>query len=229
MTPSARNALIALGITIFLFVTVLGAVDYLNNARVAELGAIEDKIALDTLSLETQFDLLAEAPCQDLSAGSVLSGELNDLAERLSYTEERLGDKNEEVLYLKRQYTLLEIKDYLLMKRLAKECKDLKPVFVLYFYSNAGDCADCAEAGFALSYLRQKYPGLRVYSFDYNLDLGALKTLNAVLSIKPPLPAYVINGKNFNGIASLEEIEAELPLELLATSTATSTTKAAGL
>lgn len=223
MTPSARNALIALGITILLFGTVLYAVDYLNKARIAELGDIEDKIAIDTLSLETQFDLLAEAPCKDLTQGSVLSGELNDLAERLSYTEERLGSSNEEVIKLKRQYTLLQIKDYLLMKRLAKECKNLKPVFVLYFYSNAGDCKDCAEAGFALSYLREAYPGLRVYSFDYNLDLGALKTLNAVLDIKGPLPAYVINGKNLNGIASASEIEKQLPLELLATSTASTT------
>ncbi len=225
MTPSARNALIALGITILLFATVLWAVDYLNAARVKELGTIEDKIAIDTLSLETQFDLLAEAPCKDISEGSVLSTELNDLSDRLSYTEDRLGSENDEVLKLKRQYTLLEIKDYLLMKRLAGECKSLKPVFVLYFYSNAGDCKDCAQAGYALSYLRQTYPRLRVYSFDYNLDLSALKTLNAVLGIKAPLPAYVINGKNFSGLASLDELEKRLPLDLLASSTATSTKK----
>lgn len=224
MTPK-RNAVIALLITVLLFATVLYAVNYLNDLRIAELANIEDKIALDTLSLETQFDLLAEAPCQEVSEGSVLSGELNDLAERLSYTEERLGSDNEEVVKLKQQYTLLEIKDYLLMKRLAKECKNLKPVFVLYFYSNEGDCSGCTEAGYALSYLRQTYPGLRVYSFDYNLDLGALKTLRAVLGIKEPLPAYVINGKNFNGLASLKDLEAKLPLALLATSTATSTKK----
>lgn len=225
MSPVQRNALLALAITVILFGTVLYAVNYLNDLRVQELGNIEDKIALDTLSLETQFDLLAEAPCSEVSEGSVLSGELNDLADRLSFAEERLGSDNEEVVRLKRQYTLLEIKDYLLMKRLAKECKNLKPVFVLYFYSNKGDCAGCAEAGYALSYLRQTYPGLRVYSFDYNLDLGALKTLRSVLGIKEPLPAYVINGKNFNGLTSLKELEAKLPLNLLATSTATSTKK----
>lgn len=225
MTPTQRNAALALAITVLLFGTVLYAVNYLNGMRVAELANIEDKIALDTLSLETQFDLLAEAPCSEVSEGSVLSGELNDLADRLSYTEERLGSDNEEVVKLKRQYTLLQVKDYLLMKRLAKECKNLKPVFVLYFYSNAGDCPGCAEAGYALSYLRQTYPGLRVYSFDYNLDLGALKTLRAVLGIKEPLPAFVINGKNFNGLTSLTDLESKLPLNLLATSTATTTKK----
>ncbi len=225
MNPITRNAIIALVITVTLFLTVLTAIQYLNDARVQELAAIEDKIALDTLSLETQFDLLAEASCDEVSEGSVLSSELNDLAERLSYTEERLGSDNDEVIKLKRQYTLLEIKDYLLMKRLSKECVKLKPVFVLYFYSNAGDCEGCAEAGYALSYLRETYPQLRVYSFDYNLDLGALKTLVAVLNIEKPLPAFVINGKNFNELTSLSDLESKLPLELLATSSATSTKK----
>ena len=225
MHPTLRNALIALGITIVLFATVLGAVQYLNNARIAEVSNIEDKISIDTLSLETQFDLLAEAPCDAISEGSVLSTELNDLADRLSYTEERLGSENAEVLKLKRQYTLLEIKDYLLMKRLATDCKNLKPVFVLYFYSNTGDCAECAQAGYTLSYLRTTYPRLRVYSFDYNLDLSALKTLIAVLGIKGPLPAYVINGMSFNTIASVEELSSHLPLDLLSTSTATTTKK----
>lgn len=219
MNPITRNAIIALVITVTLFLTVLTAIQYLNDARVQELAAIEDKIALDTLSLETQFDLLAEASCDEVTEGSVLSSELNDLAERLSYTEERLGSDNDEVIKLKRQYTLLEIKDYLLMKRLSKECTKLKPVFVLYFYSNAGDCEGCAEAGYALSYLRETYPQLRVYSFDYNLDLGALKTLIAVLNIEKPLPAFVINGKSFNELTSLSDLESKLPLDLLATST----------
>ncbi|MBU6310589.1 hypothetical protein KGO06_01490 [Patescibacteria group bacterium] len=218
MTPF-QNALAALGITVALFGTVVFAVDYLNEQRIAELSRIEDTITIDTLSLETQFDLLAEAPCREVSEGSVLSGELNDLAARLSYAEERLGADNEEVTKLKERYTLLEIKDYLLMKRLAKECTNLKPVFVLYFYSNKGDCPGCAEAGYALSYLREKYPELRVYAFDYNLDLGALKTLRSVLRITEPLPAFVINGKNYSGITSLGDLEPLLPTDLLATST----------
>ncbi len=219
MSPITRNAIGALIITVLIMGTVAGALRYLDTLRVAELGQIEDKIAIDTLSLETQFDLLAEAPCEEVSASSVLSSELNNLADRLSFAEERLGNDNEEVVKLKRQYTLLQIKDYQLMKRLARECKNLNPVFVLYFYSNEGDCDSCGRAGYTLSYLRQTYPGLRVYSFDYNLDLGALRTLVAVLGIEPPLPAYVVNGVRVNGIASVKEFESVLPIHLLSTTT----------
>lgn len=219
MSLVTRNVLIALLITIVLTGTVAYSVDYLNRARVAELSTIEDQLSIDTISLDTQFSLLAETPCDSIASSSTLISELSDLGNRLSYTENQLGTGNAQVVRLKEQYSLLEIRDYLLTKQLAKVC-GTKPVTVLYFYSNAGDCADCDKAGYALSYLHTTYPALRVYSFDYNLDLGALKTLMAVTKIEGPLPAFVINGKRSYGFTSLADLEKQFPKGALATSTA---------
>ncbi|HUX80931.1 MAG TPA: hypothetical protein VMV38_01255, partial [Candidatus Paceibacterota bacterium] len=194
MSLVTRNVLIALGITIVLAGTVAYAINYLNNARIAELTTIEDQLSIETISLDTQFSLLAETPCDNTASSTTLTGELSDLGNRLSYTEEQLGTGNAQVIRLKEQYSLLEIRDYLLTKQLAAAC-GTKPVTVLYFYSNAGDCADCNKAGYALSYLHTTYPALRVYSFDYNLDLGALKTLIAITKLQGQLPAFVIDGK----------------------------------
>ncbi|MHB1162927.1 MAG: hypothetical protein ACYCZZ_00130 [Minisyncoccota bacterium] len=219
MSLVTRNILIALLITIALAGTVAYAIDYLNRARVAELSTIEDQISIDTLSIDTQFSLLAAAPCDSVSSSTTLTGELSDLGSRLSYTEGQLGTNNAQVVRLKEQYSLLEIRDYLLTKQLAAAC-GTKPVTVLYFYSNAGDCADCDKAGYALSYLRTTYPSLRVYSFDYNINLGALKTLIAVTKLAGPLPAFVIDGKRSYGFTSLEDLEKQFPKGALATSTA---------
>jgi hypothetical protein len=213
-----RNALIALGITLALAGTVAYAINYLNDARIAELGAIEDQLSIDTLSLDTQFSLLEAAPCESATSSTVLTSELSDLGDRLSYTENLLGKDNAQVIRLKKQYSLLEIRDYLITKELAAAC-GTKPVTVLYFYSNAGDCADCAKAGYALSYLHTTYPALRVYSFDYTLDLGALKTLIAVTKVSGPLPAFVINGKHSYGFTSLADLEKQFPKGALSTTT----------
>ena len=218
MSLVTRNVLIALSITILLIGTVAYAVNYLNNARVAELSAIEDQLSIDTISLDTQFSLLEAAPCDTASSTTALSGELADLGNRLAYAESQLGTDNAQVIRLKEQYSLLEIRDYLITKELAAAC-GTKPVTVLYFYSNAGDCADCDKAGYALSYLHDTYPALRVYSFDYNLDLGALKTFIAVEKIAPPLPAFVINGKRVNGFTDLASLERQFPKGALATTT----------
>lgn len=218
MSLAARNALIALGITIALVSTVAYAVNYLNNVRIAELGAIEDQLAIDTLSLDTQFSLLETAPCDSIASSTTLIGSLADLGSRLSYTENQLGTDNPQVIRLKQQYSLLEIRDYLITRQLASVCKT-KPVTVLYFYSNAGDCSECNKAGYALSYLHDTYPSLRVYSFDYNLDLGALKTFILLHKVKPSLPAFIINGKQYYGFTSLDELEKQFPKGALSTST----------
>ncbi len=218
MSIFTRNALISLGITVLLIATVAYTVNYLNRARVSQLSDIEDQLSLDTLSIETQFSLLASAPCDTIASSTLLSSALTDLDNRLSYTEGQLGTGNEQVIQLKKRYSLLEIRDYLINKELAATC-GTRPVTVLYFYSNAGDCADCNKAGYALSYLRETYPTLRVYSFDYNLDLGALKTFIAVNKVEGTLPAFVIVGKHSYGFSSLEDLETQFPKGALATTT----------
>ena len=218
MSLVTRNVLISLFITIVLAGTVAYAVGYLNRARIAELGAIEDQLSIDTLSLDTQLSLLAATPCESAASSTMLASELSDLGTRLATAEDQLGIDNPQVVRLKERYSLLEIRDYLLTKQLAAAC-GTKPVTVLYFYSNAGDCADCDKAGYALSYLRTTYPSLRVYSFDYNLDLGALKTLEAVMKVQNELPAFVINGKQSYGFTSLEDLEKQFPKGALATTT----------
>ncbi|MDO8557183.1 MAG: hypothetical protein Q7R98_01845 [Candidatus Jorgensenbacteria bacterium] len=195
-------------ITAAIFGTALYISNLLSNRRIAEIQAIEDKISIDILSSETQYALLSESSCVNL-AGSVLSQEINSLAERLSYMENSLGVDNPEVVRLKRYYSLLQIKDYLLMKKVNSQC-GIKSVTMLYFYSNRGDCEDCTKIGYILTYLREKYPKLRVYAFDANLDLSAIKTLRALYSVKDVLPVITIDQKVFYGFQDKETIEKEL-------------------
>ena len=218
MSLVTRNALIALLITIVLAGTVAYTVKYLNRARIAELSAIEEQLSIDMLSLDTQFSLLEAAPCDSSASSTALTSELADFGSRLSYAEEQLGNDDAQVIRLKDRYSLLEIRDYLITKKLAQAC-GTRPVTVLYFYSNSGDCGECDKAGYALSYLRNTYPSLRVYSFDYNLDLGALKTFITVNRVKNSLPAFVINGTHFYGFTSLADLEKQFPKGALSTST----------
>lgn len=220
-----RNALIALVITLLIIGTVFYAISYLDRQRVAELSSLQNQLTTDTLSVETQFALLASAPCDDISTGNELSQEVSSLGDRLSSAETRLGANDAQVIQLKNQYTLLEIRDYLLTKQLAMTCHT-KPTVALYFYSNVpGSCKDCERASYALSYLHTLNPNLRVYSFDYNLDLGAVKTLVAIEKVQPRFPAFVIDGIRTYGFSTTDEFVKQFPKNFFASSTvATSTT-----
>lgn len=227
-TRSARwqTYVLALVITGAIFGTALYVSNYLNDRRLAEIRATQDNISIDILSLETQFELLAEHSCRDIAENSVLSRELRPLAERLSFMEEQRSIDDEELLRLKRYYSLLQIKDLLLMQRVATKC-DLNPVFILYFYSNEGDCPECEEQGYVLTALSEEYPQLRIYSFDYNLDVSALQTLISIQEINKALPALVIKGNTYYGFKDVDDIKEILPeiakLERAKTQNASST------
>jgi hypothetical protein len=175
-----------------------------------ELQKMQSRVSIDILSSEVQFDLLASSSCEAVTDNSALSQELEKLGTRLSYMEDQPSTDEEEIKWLKKNYALLEIKDYLLMQKLSDKC-DTKPVFILYFYSNKENvCDDCGRQGMVLTRLREEYPGLRVYSFDYDLDLSAQKTLISMYGIEESgLPALIANGEahfGFQDIALIEEI-----------------------
>jgi len=203
-----KKYVIVFFITVTLFGTALYVSNYLNNRRIVQLRSDADRISLDILSSETQFALLQELSCKDVST-TVLSSELNSLADKITYSEENIGNTNTDVISLKKSYSLLEIKDYLLMKKITERCGQ-KSIFILYFYNN-DNCTDCTKQGYVLTSLREKYPNLRVYSFDYNLDLGAIKSMISIYKVPDELPALVINGKVYNGFQSVEAIEKTFP------------------
>ena len=213
-------------LTCALFVTAFFASTFFSDKRVESVKSIQDTIAIDILSSETQLDLLKEVSCQNVGA-SMLSLELSALGDKLSHTENERGEDDADVIYLKKYYSLLQVKDYLLSKKLAEKCGDMnKSVSIIYFYSNKGDCIDCQKEGYVLTRLKQKYPELRVYSFDYNLDLSAIDSLKAIYRADGELPALIIEDKLYTGYKSIEDLEKLLPdtLKEVATSTSATTT-----
>ena len=62
-----------------------------------------------------------------------------------------------------------------------------------------------------LTYLRSEYPQLRIYSFDNNTELSAVKTLASIYDLKADLPALVIGGKPTYGFKSIEDMEKLIP------------------
>src|SRR3989338_8337606 len=105
-----------------IFVTAILLSSYFSQKKINDIRSIQDKIAIDILSSETQFSLLEESSCKDVGTGS-LSTELGELENKLSYTENERGVNDPEVETLKRYYSLLEIKDYLLMNKISDKCK----------------------------------------------------------------------------------------------------------
>jgi hypothetical protein len=205
-----KSALIALGITLGIFLTVVVLSRYITSQKLASVRDAQDSVAIDIMSSETEFSLLSELSCKSLGT-STLTQELNDMAAKIDYSENNIGTNTADVIKLKDYYTLLEIKDSLLMKKISEQCGK-KITSILYVYTTAANCSECANQGYVLTALREKYPDLRVYSFDYNLDLSALHALLSIYNIKDTaLPAIIVDGQVYTGFHALPDIEKLIP------------------
>lgn len=195
-------------LTAGIFAGALFLSSYISQRKLENIRTLQDKVATDILSSETQLNLVKELSCEDMG-NTYLSKEIANLAERISYTEEN-GAQAADILELKKQYSLLEVKDFVLSKQIAGRCNNL-PVTILYFYTDKAICPDCVKQGYVLDAIRNSYNDVRIYSFDSNLDLTTIKTLKSVYGITDQLPALVIDGIMVQGFKSVDDITAVLP------------------
>ncbi len=181
----------------------------IDRFKLSQVDNLRQDLQLDVLSAEVQFSLLSANVCQHIDSSS-LTSELYAIGQRLGYMEGALGQNNPEVIRLKKQYSLLEIKQWQLTKKAQEQC-GAQLIPILYFYSNQKDCPSCDQQGYVLTYLRDKYPFLRIYSFDYDLDLSALQTLKSLYGLKKELPIVIVGDQSYYGFRDREEIEKILP------------------
>lgn len=211
-------------ITLTIFALVYIVSNSLYNERITQVKSIEENINRNILESEIQYALLADASCEiDESTGNpILIDEINTLAKRLSYMEDQRGTNDPEVISLKKYYSLLQVKDYLLLRERTKQCGE-KPLSILYFYSNKGDCDECKKMGYVLTSMREDYDRLHIYAFDYNLELSVVETLKSIYKLENQLPIIIVNHKVYYGFKARTEIEALIP-DLATMGSASSTT-----
>lgn len=195
--------IIALIITLFVFVIGIYAGSYTSNLKFESLSDLQNKIRSETIGTELQYQIVSDNPCS-IFEPNVFTEDLNKIGSRLTEMESQLGVENKAVVSLKEYYNLLEVRHFLFMKQALRECKRDYGI-VLYFYSNAGDCKDCQEQGYVLSYVNKRNPVFNIYSFDVNIDNAALKTLKKYYNVTA-VPSIVVNEKLYSGLQSRETL-----------------------
>lgn len=219
-------------ITLIIFTFSLWLSNRFNDQKINKLRDIGSQISLDILSAETRFSLLQKTSCEHIvdQATSTIgfNVELQDLAARIKFMENQLGYMNPDVVALKKNYTLLQIKDYLLSKEYHDRCKQ-NIVSILYFHDI--DCKECSNQSIILDKIISDYPEIRVYYFDLRTNTPALATLASVFKVTGS-PSLVINDKIYTGFQDLAKVESYIPEikqwkrdKLRAGSTTSSTTK----
>ena len=131
--------------------------------------ALQNQLRTDILDFETISLMQTNYPCNALILDKS-SEKLDSIGDMLTVLESKKGKDDSIVLEMKKSYSILELRHFLLVKDRNEKCSN-NYTTLLYFYSNAKECKDSVDkVSFILTYLRNKESNLRVYSFDMNLD-----------------------------------------------------------
>lgn len=191
-------------ITTLVFIVGILIGNYFSSQKLQQIDYIGQELKTDTTAMEIQYELIAENPCEDVNA-TPLADQLYEMASKLDYMENRLGEDDRNVVDLKEYYSLLELRHWLFIQKTNKECNKTS-ANILFFYNNEEDCSKCKEQGFILTWVRRNYHDVYIYSFDYTIENPALDTVKRLYDIEGT-PAVVINKETHNGFMSKKEIE----------------------
>ncbi|MFH1248706.1 MAG: hypothetical protein V1660_00980 [archaeon] len=179
--------------------------NYLSEEKMSKIKEIENNIQFDIMSMEIQDLLFTENPCNSISIQ--LEERLKETATKISFMENQLGKTEGRVINLKKEYSLLEIKHYIIMKTKKDKC-NLNYSTILFFYSNQKEkIYDSERQGYVLDNIRQKYKveNVKVYSLDKDLDLYIIGELAKFYGVWD-VPAIVVNNQTLMGFQSKEKV-----------------------
>ena len=180
----------------------------LTSAKLSEVEKLQIEFRNRLTNLEME-DLLTEGKICQFGDVDELVGELVKIGETLTSIENDPTTNHEDLIALKEYYSLLEIRHMVYMKKFNEQCGK-KLNIVLYFYSNDEQkCVDCSSQGYILSYIRNKYSNVRVYSYDIDVDNAAIKTLMKINNVTTA-PSLVINDQFYQGYQGKDLIEQQI-------------------
>jgi hypothetical protein len=187
-------AILALAITLFLFISVIFLGIILNNKREDKINAevkkmYDDFRGMEMLSLIIEnYDndmicIAFESKLKDLDSYIWKLGE--DIDKYRIATEE--FQKDEYFLTQKKEFNENEVFYYLMMKKMITQC-NIKKEPMLFFYQNSADCKKCDDLSFVLNDInemddKQGKNEISIFSFDIDLNITSINILNQYYKI----------------------------------------------
>lgn len=180
-----------------------------------DLKKIQEEFTAYKQNLETiQLEQLYLSTYQGESSCNFLISIINEMQKNLSYFWSKLPSKLEvyekysqvqpEYLELKRDYTMLSIRAWLLSLNVKEKCgKDIIPI--LYFYSK--DCESCIEQGNVLDSIRSEDKRVAVFTIDLNLNESIITVIKDTYNISEAPSLIIEKNTSFKGFTSESQLK----------------------
>ncbi|MCL4406298.1 MAG: thioredoxin family protein [Patescibacteria group bacterium] len=203
----------AFAISFTIFIAGFALSNRLSQSRLQDLQNDINSLQSEYSSLEmlTLMDKTSNVSCEMYEEQIVnFANETDTFGQKLELVASRLPEQNAEVVNMKTNYWLMEIRDFFTLKQIATKCNK-KYTTVLYFFDRT--CEDCGYEGEMLRQVKQEYPEIMIYSFDVsNKDISLIKILSQIYNIKNT-PTLIIGDKKIEKEISRQELNSILGIK----------------
>lgn len=212
---SKKNIFLAALLTFLFFSMGLLLGVLLTEKRVEHLEGVAAMQKMDYESMQLQTLFLEESADEDkcLVVSKAMDAHTHTLSETGARIEQFISDakiSGDSFAEVKREYTLAQLKYWLLAKKAKKMCsRDM--VSVIYFYSDTGDCTSCSTQSRILTHLKEMFPEqLLIFSFDASFEEEAMIQMLKMVYGIDEYPTLIIDEAKHPGLVAEEELLKEV-------------------
>ncbi len=205
-----KRHLIALIFTLvaFLIGILLGNLITKERTELAEEISQQQRLEAESIQLQYLYitSLLQSQNCPAIF--KALEENLNTLEKaRVRLENFILQNKEEQYFLIKRDYTLAEIRYWLLLKQTEDVCPH-DAATLLYFYSDEENCKDCPLQGLILTTIKEKLDNrILIFSIDtQNLQEESMVSILKESFNITTLPTVIVNDDKVEGFSKIEEM-----------------------
>lgn len=126
--------------------------------------------------------------------------------EKLAALEEKKGKTDPEIMELKKAYSVMQLRNYLLQQKTDSKCGSKHNV-ILYFYSNENYSPETDE-GLQIRQVDREF-SVYTYHFDVNAESSVVRGLTAAYGVRVT-PTLVINGEKYEGFMDAGHLRQKL-------------------
>jgi len=198
--------LIAFVLATFIFVLIFSLSYYLSYLEMRKITINQDQMIYDLFKDKLNYEFFGQDFCKTDSI-SKLSEDLSFQRSIIYNLEEKLGKTNEDVLFRKKIYTLIQLEHLSYLKEYNSKCNQTKD-YVLFFYSNnKTDVKESERWGQLLDSFYYKHTNVSIYSFDINLDDELIDNLRQKYNITRSQTIIINDNYTIYNLNTLKDIE----------------------
>jgi hypothetical protein len=209
MAVKKRIYLLALFITVLIFLTIFGTSEYLNIKRESKINELRDEV-IDEVENMKAFTAITSLLDKGNNCGilqtqlTYLDKSVWELGKKLDAYEQASKNIFTDPFYKKQKKRFI-VNQFLYLsvhEQMKEECNTDIPVTILYFYANSKDCSDCDAQSFVLTDINEDIDNeISIFSIDSDIDIIATEVLIDYYNLsRKNLPCTIIQDQVHCGL-----------------------------